>query len=115
MRRRASQHYRAALAQRAETAPLRTIAFVHEPPDGPDVFGDGALLRRGPWRGAQSLRGRAIKAVGRARHDPPEPPEDEIYRPWVAGIIGAGRSWTAWTISVLSIPRRYAEVIARSA
>ena len=32
-----------------------------------------------------------------------------------AGIIGAGRSWTAWMISVLSIPRRYAEVIPRSA
>jgi hypothetical protein len=28
-----------------------------------------------------------------------------------AGIIGAGRSCTAWMISVLSIPRRYAEVI----
>ena len=29
------------------------------------------------------------------------------------GIIGAGRSWTAWTISVLSMPRRYTDVIAR--
>ena len=27
-------------------------------------------------------------------------------RPLVAGIIGAGRSWTVWMISVLSIPRR---------
>ena len=27
-------------------------------------------------------------------------------RPVVAGIIGAGRWWTAWMISVLSIPRR---------
>jgi hypothetical protein len=26
--------------------------------------------------------------------------------PLVAEIIGAGRSWTAWTISVLSIPSR---------
>jgi FdhD protein len=25
-----------------------------------------------------------------------------------AGIIGAGRSWTAWTISVLSMPRKLA-------
>jgi len=33
---------------------------------------------------------------------------------WV-GIIGAGRSWTACTISVLSMPRRYTDVIARSA
>jgi hypothetical protein len=37
------------------------------------------------------------------------------YSPWVAGIIGAGRSWTACTISVLSIPRKYTDVIARSA
>ena len=29
----------------------------------------------------------------------------------LAGIMGVGRSWTAWMISVLSIPRRYAEVI----
>ena len=29
--------------------------------------------------------------------------------------MGAGRSWTAWMISVLSIPRRYADVIPRSA
>ena len=35
--------------------------------------------------------------------------------PRSAGIIGAGRSWTAAMISVLSIPRRYREVIARSA
>jgi hypothetical protein len=33
-------------------------------------------------------------------------------RPRVAGIIGAGRSWTVWMSSVLSIPRGYAEVIA---
>jgi hypothetical protein len=33
----------------------------------------------------------------------------------VAGIVGVGRSWTAWMISLLSIPRRYAEVIPRSA
>ena len=33
---------------------------------------------------------------------------------WLAGIIGAGRSWTAWMILVLSIPCRYAEVIPRS-
>ena len=32
-----------------------------------------------------------------------------------AGIIGAGRSWTAAMISVLSIPRKYRDVIARSA
>ena len=32
-----------------------------------------------------------------------------------AGTIGARRSCTVWTISVLSIPRRYTEVIARSA
>ena len=32
-----------------------------------------------------------------------------------AGIIGTGRSCTVWMISVLSIPRRYAEVIPRSA
>lgn len=32
-----------------------------------------------------------------------------------AGIIGAGRSWTVAMISVLSIPRRYRDVIARSA
>jgi hypothetical protein len=36
-------------------------------------------------------------------------------RPLVAGIIGAGRSWTVWMISVLSIPRRYALVVPRSA
>jgi hypothetical protein len=35
--------------------------------------------------------------------------------PLWAGIIGAGRSWTVWMISVLSIPRRYTDVIARSA
>jgi hypothetical protein len=34
----------------------------------------------------------------------PEPGWARIYRSCVAGIIGAGRSWTAWTISVLSIP-----------
>ena len=33
----------------------------------------------------------------------------------VAGIMGAGRSWTAWMISVVSIPCRYEEVISRSA
>jgi hypothetical protein len=27
-------------------------------------------------------------------------------RPLVAGIIDAGHSWTAWTNSVFSIPRR---------
>lgn len=31
--------------------------------------------------------------------------------PPVAGIIGAGRWWTAWMISGLSIPRRYALVM----
>jgi transposase InsO family protein len=41
--------------------------------------------------------------------------QDVTFNPLLAGIIGAGRSWTAWTISVLSIPRRYTEVIARSA
>ena len=30
-----------------------------------------------------------------------------------AGIIGAGRSCTAWVISVLSIPRRSADVMGR--
>ena len=45
------------------------------------------------------------------------PPDQacEVQSPWVAAIMGAGRSCTAWTISVLSIPRRYTEVIARSA
>jgi hypothetical protein len=32
-------------------------------------------------------------------------------RPFVAGIIGAGRSRTVWMISVLSMPRRYVEVV----
>ena len=41
--------------------------------------------------------------------------QDVTFNPLLAGIIGAGRSWTAGTISVLSIPRRYTEVIARSA
>ena len=35
--------------------------------------------------------------------------------PLAAGIIGAGRSWTACTISVLSMPRKYTDVIPRSA
>lgn len=34
-----------------------------------------------------------------------------VLRPVAAGIIGADRSCTVWMISVLSIPRRYAEVI----
>jgi len=36
-------------------------------------------------------------------------------RPLTAGITGAGRSWTACTISVLSIPRKYTDVTPRSA
>ena len=35
--------------------------------------------------------------------------------PLAAGIIGAGRSWTACTISVLSMPRKYTDVTPRSA
>jgi hypothetical protein len=53
--------------------------------------------------------------VGRCLRTTHQEDAKQDYRPWVAGIIGAGRSWTAWTISVLSIPRRYTEVIARSA
>ena len=37
-----------------------------------------------------------------------------IVRPLVAGIIGAGRSCTVLMISVLSIPRRYVDVVPRS-
>jgi hypothetical protein len=59
--------------------------------------------RRGPQHsvGAGSVEVRRVQRVGASRCP--------------AGIIGAGRSWTAWMTSVLSIPRRYAEVIARSA
>ena len=35
--------------------------------------------------------------------------------PLAAGIVGAGRSWTACTISVLSMPRKYTDVTPRSA
>ena len=66
-----------------------------------DRIGDIPMLRAGVTDvrkpGRPGLVGRAMMTHQTAR---------EVYRPWVAGIIGAGRSWTAWTISVLSIPRR---------
>jgi hypothetical protein len=82
-------------------------------------LGDGELIR-GSWSASPASKTRrsseAEESVGRATHDPPAGVRYvEIFSPFVAGIIGAGRSWTAWTISVLSIPRRYTEVIARSA
>ncbi len=50
---------------------------------------------------------RSEESVGRAGHDPPVGVcQAEIFSPFVAGIIGAGRSWTAWMVSVLSIPRK---------
>lgn len=36
-----------------------------------------------------------------------------VRRPLLAGIIGAGRWWPVRMISVLSIPRRYRDVMAR--
>ena len=41
-----------------------------------------------------------------ARAGTPDGGQAARLGPVVAGIIGAGRWWTAWMISVLSIPRR---------
>ena len=58
--------------------------------------------RLAPHRGWSVRRIAALVGAGGASRRPAE-------------IIGSGRSWTAWMISVLSIPRRYRDVIARSA
>ena len=69
--------------------------------------GLGELAR--PEHDHPCLEGRSITTLRNG------PRQDGVPSPCVAGITGAGRSWTAWTISVLSIPRRYTDVIARSA
>jgi hypothetical protein len=65
----------------------------------------------GPWvTTALDRPGRAL-AVGRAKRRGPD--WFGLARKSKAvgcGITGAGRSWTACTISVLSIPRRYTDV-----
>jgi len=94
----------------------RTIASALPPAGG------ARLLRRQgapeSWAsGACSPRTKhKRRRVDRAKHDPPVVAcQEGTFSPFVAGIIGAGRSWTAWTISVLSVLRRYTEVIVRSA
>ena len=81
---------------------------------------DHRLGSEGPRRDRPMRRSRTAGCdapVGRARrHGPLAGLAQCVNRsPLTAGIIGAGRSWTACTISVLSMPRKYTDVTPRSA
>jgi hypothetical protein len=63
------------------------------------------------WWSRSGTAGKATAARQRSRAVRLGSGQGTGLRVLVAGIIGAGRWWTVWMISVLSIPRRYAEVI----
>jgi hypothetical protein len=78
----------------------RTLAFAGR--DGPSgrVLCDGSI-DGGREQFAARRGGLAWSAAGVVG-------DDELYgfRPLWAGMVGAGRSWMVWMISVLSMPRR---------
>jgi hypothetical protein len=106
--------------QTPDTAPRRTLAFVL----GGRVW-SGAPIQR---QAAAGVSGRWVDdRLGSRPADAgaggPRPDGTALAglaqrgsrSPLTAGIIGAGRSWTACTISVLSMPRKYTDVTPRSA
>jgi hypothetical protein len=90
-----------------QPGPRRTSASPRQRSSAP-CLGWRALRRHSDPRGSVGDSCRANRACpgGSLSEDDPPGGRKQDYRPWVAGIIGAGRSWTAWTISVLSIPRK---------
>jgi hypothetical protein len=75
----------------------------------------GELVRRRRWAGYPGRGQAAGRAPSGTAHGGFSLAQCATRRPLTAGITGAGRSWTACTISVLSIPRKYTDVTPRSA